>query len=83
MKYKLTIDQASISNIVRGLMESYEGTDFVVDLRETIKNIINEKYFAEYGKKSGNRIINELSIRYGLSKSYIKRAIYGSNNRQR
>ena len=76
MSYKLTIEQASILNITKGLMESYRGTNFFKDISESMKKIIRDEYFKYYGKENGNTIIKKLSSRYGVSISYIKSAIY-------
>ncbi|MEA3451201.1 MAG: hypothetical protein U9Q83_04780 [Bacteroidota bacterium] len=80
MSYKLTIEQASIRNIVNGMLKSYEGTDLFKDISESIKSIIKEEYFKYYGKENGYSIMVRLSKKYGVSISFIKSIIYVRGN---
>ena len=84
MNYKLTIEQASILNITKGLMESYQGTNLFKDFSESVKENIRNEYIKLYGTEKSGVVVEQLSKKYGISEPFIRKAIYEtSDNRKR
>jgi len=77
MKYKLTIEQADLKNIVKGLLESYTGADLFTDFRATVRDIIRDEYYRRLKLMNQSEVTHNLSLKYGVSIRYIQKCVYG------